>query len=186
MSGVSGAEWRVRKSGRLPGFDYSTPGAYFVTLSTAKRRSLFGQVVDGTVRANWRGRLVESAWLNLPRRFPDVTLDAYMMMPDHVHGVVFLQCPGRDHGVGAGLARPAGGASDAPTESANDGATLGQVIGAFKSLTTVQINRLRDTPGALVWQRGYYDRVIRDERELDAVRAYIANNPLKAWTDHAE
>jgi putative transposase len=153
-----------RRSLRLDGYDYAQAGAYFVTVCTQNRMCLFGDIVDGVMRLNDAGRMVRSVWEGLPDRFAGMELDAFVVMPNHVHGIITF--------VGAGLALPEekGAASSAPT--------LGDVVRAFKSMSAIHINRLLRRSGPL-WQRNYYEHVIRNERELAKIREYIATNPLK-------
>jgi putative transposase len=155
---------RHRRSLRLTGYDYAQSGAYFVTICTQNRACVFGCVDDGDMRLNEAGRMVRSVWQALPDRFPGMELDAFVIMPNHVHGIVAF--------VGAGLALPGdkGAASSAPT--------LGDVVRAFKSLSAIRVNCLLRRSGSL-WQRNYYEHVIRNERELDRIREYIATNPLR-------
>ena len=167
-----------RRSNRLSGFDYSQAGAYFVTIVAQGRLCLFGEVSDAAMRLNDAGRMAWRVWETLPQRFPSVELDYFVVMPNHVHGVIFLH-------------RPLLGAGDrattrvAPTgQSSVSFPRLGNVLGAYKSLTTVEYARRvradRWQPFfKRLWQRNYYERIIRDQNELDRAREYIVNNPLK-------
>ncbi len=146
----------------MPTYDYRSAGAYFVTIVTADRACLFaGPPLS---------RLAERCWLALPQHFAHVALDAWVLMPNHIHGVIVFQ-RGPDECDD----------NDAPRRTSVQPGSLGAVVGNFKSVTTRRINRLRRTPAAPVWQRNYYERVIRDEAELHRVRDYIAVNPLR-WT----
>ncbi len=159
-----------RRSHRLRGFDYSRGGAYFVTICTQNRQCLFGDVVDGKMRLNDVGRLVQTVWDGLPERFPTVESDAFVVMPNHVHGILVL--------VEAGLALPPGGAaSSAPTGSAST--TLGKVLRAFKSTSAVGVNRLLTRSGQPLWQRNYFEHIVRSEESLNRIRDYIDTNPLR-------
>jgi len=153
-----------RRSMRLNGYDYAQAGAYFITICIQNRLGLFGDIVDGEMRLNDAGRMVQSVWEALPERFSGFESDAFVVMPNHVHGIVTF--------VGAGQALPEenGAASSAPT--------LGDVVRAFKSLSAIRVNRLLRRFGPL-WQRNYYEHVIRNERELEKIREYMATNPLK-------
>jgi putative transposase len=133
-----------RRSLRLNGYDYAQASAYFVTICTQNRVCLLGDLVDGEMRLNDAGSEVQVVWNELPRRFAHLELDAFMVMPNHVHGIVTLIGPGSV--VGAGLALPAGkgAASSAPT--------LADVVRAFKSLSAIRVNRLIMRSGPL-WQR---------------------------------
>jgi REP element-mobilizing transposase RayT len=143
----------TRKAIRLRDFDYSTPGGYLVTICTHHRQSLLGQCRDDKVRLTAAGAAVETCWLRIPVHFA-VELDMFVVMPNHVHGILVL--------VKAGHAPP-----------------LRTVVGSFKSAATRDVNRLRGTPGAAVWQRSYHDHVIRDERDLERIRGYITANPIR-------
>ncbi len=168
-----------RRSIRLKGYDYAQPGAYFITVCTQDRVCLFGDVVAGEMRLNEAGRMVSVEWDTLPTRFPTVQLDEFVIMPNHIHGIIGL-C---DAPVGAGLvpAPNCPGPDRAPTRGAP---TLGGVVGAFKSLTTVSYTRgvtqsgWSPFPGRL-WQRNYYEHIIRDEESLNHIRQYILDNPAR-------
>jgi len=149
---------RHRRSIRLPAHDYRTPGAYFVTIVSAQRECVFD---DPVLRA-----LVERLWLAIPHHCSAVRLEAWVLMPNHLHGVICITDP-LDRAL-----QPLHGARLAA-------GSLGAIIGTFKSVTTRRINRIRRTPALPVWQRNYYERVVRDEPELDRIRAYIAANPLR-------
>lgn len=179
-----------RRSIRLKGYDYSQAGAYFVTIVTQDRACVFGDVVGDEVRLNDAGRMTAAAWEGLPVRFPTVDVDAFVVMPNHVHGIVLLESARVEAPlVGAlppadGVNAPAGGATTrvAPT--------LGGVIGAFKSVVTVDYVR-GVRAGAWppfrgrLWQRNYYEHVVRGVGDLDRIRRYIAENPLR-WQVDAE
>jgi len=160
-----------RRSVRLKGYDYAQVGAYFVTICTYQRECLFGEVVEGEMRVNSHGAIVQRCWSDLPRHYPYVELDAFAVMPNHVHGIVVLTGFPILANVGAGL-RPA------PT-SASRPHPLSEIVRAFKSFSSRHVNRLRNTPGLPLWQRNYYEHVIRDEQELHTLRQYVADNPLQ-------
>jgi hypothetical protein len=129
-----------RRPVRLPGFDYSGEGAYFVTICTRNRECLFGAVVDGEMRLNNVDRVVQIVWGGLPDRFAVIELDAFVVMPNHVHGILVVGAalaPPKRRKAGAGLALPVGGAaSSAPTRFAST--TLGTVVRAFKSISAMK------------------------------------------------
>lgn len=166
-----------RKTIRLKGYDYSQAGAYFVNICTQNRECLFGKVVEGEMVINEVGLMIQSVWDELPRYYSSVDVDAFVVMPNHIHGILVLT----DFIVGAGLrACPDGGQPQgvAPTLSLPD------VVHRFKSFTNnryqhgVNRNSWRPFPGRL-WQRNYYEHIIRNEDELNRVRRYIVENPLK-------
>jgi REP element-mobilizing transposase RayT len=192
-----------RRSIRLQGYDYTRSGAYFVTICIQDRTSRFGDVVDDQMILNDAAQMVREEWERLPERFPTIELDHYVVMPNHIHGIILIDdCP-----VGASLVDALNGTVDGqvtprvtPTKDIagdwqNTGAPatkgdvsqrvrLGDVIGAFKSLSTnayIRGVRERGWPPfeKRVWQRNYYERIIRNNQELHAIRQYIADNPLK-------
>ena len=153
-----------RRSVRLVGFDYSQAGAYFVTICTHNRElSLQADSVRDAVR---------SAWCGLPARFPSIALDEFVIMPNHIHGIIILE---------------GGAASSAPTVlgAASSAPTLGRVVRAFKSLSGIEANRALGRSNRPFWQRDYYEHVIRDEGELESIRQYIQANPGN-WSDDPE
>lgn len=171
-----------RRSIRLKGYDYSRVGAYFVTVCTQDRACLFGNVVDGEMLMNDAGRMVRAEWLALVARFPSIGLDAFVVMPNHVHGIIVIA----EDPVGAGLVpAPAPACSWATTRVVP---TVGDIVGAFKSVTTVVYTRgVRQTGWTpfrgRLWQRNYYEHIIRSEQSLDRIRQYIVGNPLRWHLD---
>ena len=170
-----------RRSIRLKKHDYSEPGYYFVTACAQKKVYLFGEIVNGVMGLNEFGKIVHRTWCDLPNHYCNIGLDSYVIMPNHFHGIVMIDSTSN---VGAGLPRPghrpgpvvvAQGAETAPLRP-----KLGQIIAYFKYQTTKLINEHRKTPGVRLWQRNYYERVIRHEQELTNIRQYIQNNP-KDW-----
>jgi len=173
-----------RRSIRLKGYDYSQAGAYFVTICTQNRACLFGEVVDGEMRINEAGRMVQSVLDEMPTFYPGVEIDAFVVMPNHVHVIVVLvgATPCGRPTVGGqtqGRAQAQGQAQGpAPTLSLPD------VVHRFKTLTTKRyadgVKQLGwpPFPGRL-WQRNYYEHIIRNEESLNRIRVYITNNPLQ-------
>ena len=161
------------KSNRLQNYDYSQAGHYFVTICTQNRVSMFGDIVNERMRLNDVGRMVAESWQWLSKQYDYVELDAWVIMPNHLHGIVIIndvcRCDSRT----------------APTWNRVKPKSLGSLIGAFKTTSTKQVNIYRGTPGAKLWQRSFYDHIIRDEESLDNIRVYIRNNPLK-WTLDAD
>jgi putative transposase len=166
-----------RRSIRLPDWDYTQAGAYFVTLCTFQAECLFGQVVNGAIALNEYGQIVEEEWNNTGQLRPYVTLDTHVVMPNHFHAVIWIA----DDDACRGTARRA------PTRRAPTQRQFGEpvarslptIIGAFKSAVSRRINRQRGTPGGQVWQRNYYEHIVRSERALDAIQRYIADNPAR-------
>lgn len=171
----------------MPGFDYSQAGVYFVTICVRMGSSMFGDVVAGRVRLNTAGRTAAKCWLEIPTHFPNVTLDAFVVMPNHVHGILVINEIQGAIGVGAQRAAPlrvrvrtSVSHAHASVSAVPNGVTpgsLGAIVRSFKSATTKRINEVRHTSGKPVWQRNYHDRIIRDDRELYRARRYILSNP---------
>lgn len=165
---------RDRRSIRLRNVDYRRPGAYFVTICTHERAPLLGSVINKRMRLSPAGKIVQRCWLMIPQHFPNVVLDEFVVMPDHMHGVIVIRpdvsssprCPGNE------LPRRIGRALKG---------SLATIIGVFKSYAT---KRIMTTVGIRrIWQRNYYESIIRNREHLDAVRKYIVLNP-KRWRDH--
>ena len=197
---------------RLKGYDYSSPGAYFVTTVTHKRECLFGEIVEGSMHLSKMGVIVQQVWLESPNRYFHVVLDAFCIMPNHIHGIIILtDTLGRG---GSELQRPSVTdqirekskiESDAPqtrpyiqrpsvTDQIREESKIEsnapqtrpytrhgipEIIRAVKSFSARRINRFRGISGVPVWQRNYYERIIRNENELNTIRRYILYNPLQ-------
>lgn len=167
-----------RRSIRLQGYDYSRQGAYFVTLCTTNRECLFGEIVDGKLMLNEYGQIVHEEWLNTALVRPSVVLDEYVVMPNHLHGIIVLT--DTDHvGATRRVAPPV-----YPPKGPTPG-SIGAIIAQFKATSTKSVNRLRSTKGVRVWQRNYFEHIIRDERSLNLIREYIRRNP-NLWADDLE
>lgn len=158
-----------RRSIRLETYDYAQAGAYFVTICTFERRSLLGAVVAGEMQLSAYGSIVAECWSEIPQHFADVELDAFVVMPNHVHGIFVLS-----EGTRAGRAMHA---SSQQSKSGAPPGSVGAIVGTFKSAASRRINHMRGTPGAPLWQRNYYERIIRNEKELNGIREYIVYNP---------
>jgi putative transposase len=146
---------------RHPLHDYTQAAGYFITTVTSKRSAILGTISHGVFTASNCGKMVQEIWTHLPEYFPGLTLDAFQLMPDHVHCIMII--------------------SHLPASDGNDVKRYGlpRVMQSFKSMSARRINLLRDTLGRPVWQEGYIDRIIRNEGELEKYRNYIINNPLR-------
>jgi putative transposase len=197
-----------RRSIRLPDFDYRSPGAYFVTICVRGRECLFGQVINEKMLSNEAGAMVVRVWNDLPAHYANVTLDAFVLMPNHIHGIIVLTDDGRsivsDRGcpilafglpVGAGF-KPAptynpdlgvgrlpgrAGLKPAPTRPHG----FPEIVRGFKTFSARRINEARRTPSISVWQRNYYEYIVRNQAELRRVREYIDLNPRR-WAEDPE
>ncbi len=177
-----------RRSIRLPDYDYAQAGGYVVTICAHDRACLFGEIVDAEMHLNALGQIVEACWRQIPHHFPQTVLDAFVVMPNHVHGIIMIV----DDPVGARHASPwtthispraTHASRPLPARPAGPvRGSLGAIVGAFKSAAAKRINLLRATPGAPVWQRNTYEHIIRDDRSLDRHRRYVLDNPARwAW-----
>jgi putative transposase len=171
---------RNRRSIRLSDYDYRTNGAYFVTLCTHDRGCYFGHIQDTEMVLNSAGACVLEEWEQTARLRPTVSLDAFIVMPNHFHAVLVIDQP--NHPVGAQRAAPTPGPTNSHAINVQS-QSLGAIVRAFKSATTRAINRQRQTLGAPLWQRNYWERIIRTPSELDYIRAYIATNPARWHED---
>jgi REP-associated tyrosine transposase len=195
-----------RRSIRLKNYDYSKNGGYFVTVCTQDREILFGEIAEGRMKLNRLGEIVDRIWNQLPIHFPNIQLDQFVIMPNHIHGIIIItpipppqgavtaplhfhrvkikrNAPNSNGIVGAGFPRPPlpipipppKGAETAPLQKR----PLGQMVAYLKYQTTQHINKIIGLPGKRIWQRNYYEHIIRNEYTLSKIRKYIAYNPLR-------
>ena len=157
-----------RRSVRLPSWDYRDTGAYFVTICAYRRKCIFS---DRALT-----RILEDVWVSIPDHFPAVSTDAFVVMPNHIHGIIWIQ---REQTVGARHDAPL--RLDALRPAVLLPGSLGAIVLQFKSAAAKRVNLFRRSPGAPVWQRNYYERVLR-QSELDRAREYILDNPRK-WAE---
>ena len=161
-----------RRSIRLKGYDYSQVGAYFITICTRDRACFLGNVVDGQMYPNGVGQIAGQCWEEIPNHFPYARLDVFTVMPNHLHGIVVIA--GRD--VGARHAVPLPERFGKPISG-----SIPTIIRSFKSAATQRIHKRENTLGMSIWQRNYYEHVIRNEESLNRIRQYILDNPAQ-WT----
>jgi len=182
-----------RHTTRLPGYDYTQPGGYYVTIVTRGREPVLGAVVAGSVALSIPGVIVQKAWCDLPQHFANVRLDEFVIMPNHVHGIIMIVAgdrvtPGETDGFCRGRSvlgeAPVIPTTDLPLR-ADRGHGLPEIVRAFKSFSARRINTIQNTPGQPCWQRNYYEHIIRSETELQKIRQYIRNNP-RQWELDAE
>ena len=157
---------RNRKTIRLRNYDYSKPGAYFVTMCVLDRTCIFGEIKNNKMHLNEFGEILNSTWNDLPNHIENIVLDEFIIMPNHVHGIIIIQ----------ETKEPA----DSGTK--ND-YTLSEIIRQLKTLSARRINQARKTPGISIWQRSFFDHIGRDESDLYLTRQYIQNNPLNWDSD---
>ena len=157
-----------RQSMRLKGYDYSLPGAYFVSIVTENRECLFGDITDNRMKLNGAGEIVEQVWLDLPKHYPMLELDLYVVMPNHIHGILCI------------IEK-----ENLSNEGKEKNPSLGNIIRSFKSISAININKILNRQGQSVWQRNYHDHIIRDEQDLNGRRQYIIDNPAR-WEEDEE
>jgi REP element-mobilizing transposase RayT len=148
-----------RRSIRLKRYDYSQAGTYFITICTHQRKCLFGEIVDGQMQLNQFGQIVQSHWQNLAKHHFHIVLDEFVVMPDHFHGIIIIKNLNVDR------------------QNNLQQKGIPEIIRGFKTFSARQINKLRHQSGVPLWQRNYYERIIRDEEQLNRVKRYIINNP---------
>ena len=189
-----------RQSNRMKGYDYTLPGEYFVTIVTHRRDCLFGQIADGEMKLTPTGQLVTALWQALPLHFP-VSMDLWVLMPNHLHGIIIINDNSQAHarkGEAAGMTR-LGEFDDtvsgcfAPTIDQNATRIIfsqrhqpriaGSNYPKFQIHDYPPCECIKRTPGALLWQRNYYDRIVRNEKALDNIRRYILANPVQWPSD---
>lgn len=164
-----------RRSYRAREFDYSHPGGYFLTICTREHMSVFGHVCDDQVVLNFAGDIVAEEWQRTSQIWPEVTLDAFVVMPNHLHCILVIEFDGsKSYSVGS------------QPRFVSPSKSVGSMVRGFKAASTRRIRELTGDRNRIVWQRNYYDHIIRDERDLDRIRAYIANNPSNwRWDEEA-
>jgi REP element-mobilizing transposase RayT len=177
-----------RRSIRLKDYDYTQAGAYFVTICAYQRRCVFGSVENGLMRPNTCGQIVQYEWEQTAVVRPHVELDAFVVMPNHIHGIIVIT----DHvdiaGDGRGMMHhaPTIHIADQPPQrkfSKPIANSLSSIVGTFKAAVTRRINTLPGAPDHPIWQRNYHEHIIRNQHALDHIRAYVAANPSQWAAD---
>jgi putative transposase len=184
-----------RRSIRLKGYDYSQQGAYFVTICTHQRNFLFGKIVDGEMKLNTNGEIAKGCWLSIPRHFQNVELDEFVIMPNHLHGIILivnnLETEGealanQDSQQQQNLSSQCFAPAVAKIKiNGTKSQSLAAIIQNYKSVSTRQVNRINKAKGNVIWQRNYYERIIRNEEALNNIRQYIITNPIN-WAEDKE
>ena len=173
-----------RRSIRLKGFDYSSAGAYFVTICTQNKECFFGDIADGKMNRNDAGNMIDKWWNELKERFVGIELDEYVIMPNHFHGIIIVGATLVVAQNENGMKMKRAGTRPATTREKS----IGNIIGAFKSITTDEyINGVKQNGwrsfNSKLWQRNYYEHIIRNEDSLNSIRGYINNNPAEWDSD---
>lgn len=201
----------IRRSIRIPEYDYTQQGAYFITICTHRKENIFGEIKSGKMKLSPLGEIAYYQWLHLPIRFNNIELDAFVIMPNHIHGIIIITknnnptprrgeagenrhgsppknpispaspVPSNHDSPRAPTASPSLSTNSPPPHGTVPG-SIGAIIQNYKSLTTRKINLLQRTKNETIWQRNFYEHIIRDETDFDRIVDYIHNNPI-AWSD---
>ncbi|MCC5627067.1 transposase [Nostoc sphaeroides CHAB 2801] len=172
-----------RHSIRLKGHDYTQHGAYFITICTRGRQCLFGNVVNGEMQLNSLGNIALNCWQTIPAHFSHIELDTFVVMPNHIHGILIIT----DNPVGARHCLALNQHPERNTEKFGKPVrgSISTVIGSYKSVVSKRINIIWQTKGQSIWQRNFYEHIGREEKSIDNIREYIVNNPQR-WADDPE
>ena len=167
-----------RKSPRLPGYDYRQEGAYFVTICTHQRLQIFGSVVNEAIQLSDIGKIAYDLWTTIPEHHTNIILDAYVVMPNHMHGIVFItDQPTID------MTHTSFAAHETRTQhNGMRSRTLGAVIGSYKSAVSRKINQVTGLVAPIVWQSSFHDHIIRNDESLNRIREYVYTNPMR-WAE---
>ncbi|MCX6639105.1 MAG: transposase [bacterium] len=168
-------QYHHRRTIRLPRYDYSSNGIYFITLCVEGGVCLFGEIVDEKMLMNENGKIIDEEWLKSAKMRKTINLDSYIIMPNHFHAILRL--------IDEEIESKQQGARSAPLHRAPR--SLGSFIAGFKSASTRRLNELTDTCSEIVWQRNYYEHIIRSPSELQRIRTYIDDNPAN-WDKDEE
>ena len=168
-------KYRVETT-RLKGWDYTSDGYYFVTICTHNREHLFGHIQHGQMVLNPYGQIVENGWNDLPNHYPNIRLDAFCVMPNHIHGIIVIDNGTMDERPGMVET----GLKPVSTNTSSKRHGLFEMVRALKTFSARRINELRGTVGQPVWQSRFHDHIIRNDTALQQIRQYISNNP-QTW-----
>ena len=162
------------ESARLKAWDYSTPGCYFIRICTKNREPYFGKIEDGEMYLSDIGAIAENFWKEIPKHFPNIQLDESVIMPDHIHGILFITDASSDDDVETPNLGVSTTTPPTTTTSLASKKTIGIIINQFKRICTIHSRKINPDFG---WQSRFYDRIVRNEKELDRIRKYIIDNP---------
>lgn len=192
----------TRKHIRLSDFDYTLPGDYFVTAVTQSRAQIFGRINDSCMELNDLGKIVVEEWQKTAQLRPEIDLGPFVVMPNHFHGIIrIIDLANKNYSNDVGSRRavtlpkletsdiqindPIGIAENFERFGKPIAGSIPTIVRAFKSAVTKRINELRATPGLPIWQRNYYEHIIRNAKEFQEIESYILNNPLN-WLSNDE
>lgn len=184
-----------RRSIRLKNYDYSSAGAYYVTIVTFRRDILFGEILNGEMKLNQAGKIVQAELLELEKRLAYIQLGAFIIMPNHIHIIIFILTPIGATRLGFSKTNFIESSLQKETTKSNEGspllprgpkpASLGTIISQFKSRVTKRLWNIKSLKNTPIWQRNYYEHIIRDEKDLQNKTDYIEANPM-LWDEDDE
>jgi REP element-mobilizing transposase RayT len=160
---------QIRKKLRLENYDYRSPGAYFVTICTQGHQPILGKIFNQNVELTWKGKIVHDLWEEIPQHFSIVKLDEFVVMPNHVHGIIWIVEQNTS------MPHPQEKFSSLNPQIGS----LGVIVRSFKSAVTRKVNQNSHTPGVRFWQRSFHDHILRNDNDLDHHRKYILENPIR-------
>jgi len=167
---------RRKNSLRLTGWDYSQPAYYFITICVNDKSNVLGTIINHKIHLSSIGHIIKKCWKELPDHYAGCALDAFIIMPDHVHGIIIIKERAENSSIYNSVQA---GFKPAPTGSHS----LSEITRGFKTFSARQINRFQRTPKIPFWQRNYYDHIIRDNASLERIRWYIQANPER-WFEN--
>lgn len=191
-----------RRSIRLKGYDYTQPGGYFITMVAFQREHLFGEIENEEIKLTKFGLAAKQQWQKLPKRFPNIELGVFVIMPNHVHGIIqILERTGtasnsENHGDDSSRRAPTANTSTSRGDDSSRRASaegfkkpipdsIPTIIRSYKSAVSYRVNLMRGSDGVPVWQRNYYEHVIRNHEDWDRIHRYIEANPSN-WAEDKE
>jgi REP element-mobilizing transposase RayT len=167
-----------RRSIRLKGYDYAQAGLYFITFCCQDRAFLFGEIENGRMKLNDKGKIANDCWMEIPNHFPNVALHEHIVMPNHIHGIIEL-VGSENFPPDKNVANVVNGANDYSTLR-SPSKTIGSIVSGFKIGVSKRFRQNTDI--TIVWQRNYHEHIIRNEQSYQTISEYIINNPAK-WAD---
>jgi REP element-mobilizing transposase RayT len=161
------------RSVRLRAFDYSQLGSYFITIQTHRSKHILGKIILGQMKLNRIGQAISECWMGIPNHFPGIELEEYVVMPNHLHGIVMIRARAR-HAVPLQTRTEHAEAFSQPRP-----ASIPTMVRSFKSAATQYVRKALGQPKMQIWQRNYFERIIRSPREFQKIRKYITLNPAR-------
>ncbi|MFH2138527.1 MAG: transposase [Candidatus Omnitrophota bacterium] len=166
----------TRKNNRLKHCDYTLNGYYYVTICTDGRKEWLGNVINDQIQINLYGRICQQTWLDLPTHYNNLSIDTFILMPNHIHGILIIDNFNK-------RVNPRGRVTNPPLQVNNNKSySLSEIIRGFKTFSSKQINITIKTGNKFKWQRSFHDHIIRNDKSLNNIREYIINNPA-AWAE---